>query len=429
MKMTKIRTICSIALLGIAGYCFSVNSLAASTDTGKSGMAVDVKNAIEVQEILNSKLNDLFYNPIAKNGFYNLPEQDGRGKIDFIDYLQRASNHLGDIALSRKQVDANVQGAVGSAMNLVLANDRVKAETLGDLLLSTQLDRDSPLFSSVDEAQRKKMITGMFSASRSPDEKNKVDNDFLSAMFLLGPTQYSEDRQKDAQNYLRYSFIMAKVPTIIALPPDKGTKFVVPFAENNAADGETELDLSTMKQEDFEQLRIDLPNLDVYKQYKANYRTQASLISMLIGNLLQAYQSRMPITARNSDGTINEKGAPTPSLAELEKKSAYARTTPYYYHQMEKAPSIVVQREMLMLLADINRRLYEMQQTEERALITDTLLGMQSVAQSRGMADQDVRQLSKYLVCRTKGIAGSAKDHATCVTKMKEMVTSAAQGR
>ncbi|MFA6409199.1 MAG: hypothetical protein WCW01_03385 [Gammaproteobacteria bacterium] len=426
--MTKIRTICSMVLLGIAGYCFSMNSFAdATTDTGGGGMAVRVKNAIEVQSVVNDKLNDLFYNPIAKNGFYSMPEQDSRGRIDFINYLQTASNHLGDIALSRKQVDANVQGAVGSAMNLVLANDRVKAETLGDLLLSTQLDRDSPLFSLVDEAQRKKMVAGMFSASRSQDEKNRVDNDFLSAMFLLGPTQYSEDRQKDAQNYLRYSFIMAKVPTIIALPPDKGTKFVVPFAENNAADGETELDLSSMDQKDFDQLRIDLPTLDVYKQYKANYRTQASLISMLIGNLLQVYQSRMPTVARNSDGTVNEKGETTPSLAELEKKSAYARTTPYYYHQIEKAPSIVVQREMLMLLADINRRLYEMQQTEERALITDTLLGLQSVSQGRGMTDQDVRQLAKYLVCRTKGIAGSAKDHASCVVKMKEMV--AAQGK
>ncbi len=120
--------------------------------------------------------------------------------------------------------------------------------------------------------------------------------------------------------------------------------------------------------------------------YLASIRVYAAKNSVAISNLYYILSKRLPQTQSQSDNTVNGTSQALMEMTMATKRmydpAAAVTGTPQWITQINYASPATVQKEMAILLAEINYQLYLNRQQDERLLLTNSLLLLQMMAQS-----------------------------------------------
>jgi len=176
---------------------------------------------------------------------------------------------------------------------------------------------------------------------------------------------------QQAENFIRYVSGAVTPPT---LPSYSGYQEVIAKALST--------DTSQVSEIDQKQAQATLTN------YFANLRTYAAQSSVGMSNLYYIMSKRMP-QSQSTDNQIQT------SQAENEFKMATWRldnpeTTDEkkkWINQINNASSATVEKEIAVLLAEINYQMYLDRQIQERILLTNTIMLMQNTKASQPLPD------------------------------------------
>lgn len=208
---------------------------------------------------------------------------------------------------------------------------------------SSTLKLENVLFNQSRQAQKEALLAGM------DDSKQAIGN-------------------IDAQNFLRQLSYNTEAQ-------NKAERMIALLAGSGAAGS---IDLKELKEKE------ELNNSDAAKEYKIKTFSNAAIRSLLLGNLYEVFNARIPIKK------LGEKsGMPTAnaSLAEVEQYAASRRIkNPDWYKTIDSAPSIAVQREIAFILAEMQWQLHTLHQDNEKMLQTMTALGIINLRMSAGMS-------------------------------------------
>lgn len=112
--------------------------------------------------------------------------------------------------------------------------------------------------------------------------------------------------------------------------------------------------------------------------YLNSVRIYAAKSSVAIGNLYYILSKRLPQTNLNgSSQALNELTMATRRLYNPDKEATQ------WLDSINTASPVTVQREMALLLSEINYQLYLNRQQEERLLLTNSLLLLQNLSQNK----------------------------------------------
>jgi intracellular multiplication protein IcmX len=124
----------------------------------------------------------------------------------------------------------------------------------------------------------------------------------------------------------------------------------------------------------------------VYK-YFMNLRTYAATMSVGLSNLSDIMARRMPNGITKTSQAFDEYTMATRRIItnndSTDSTSGSTSTENKWLTDMEKAPSVVIQREMLYLLSEINYQMYLDRQQNEKILLTLTAMQLQIANTSR----------------------------------------------
>jgi hypothetical protein len=206
---------------------------------------------------------------------------------------------------------------------------------------------------------------------------------------LLGPNKYDTSKNQDlnAQRLLRYFEALSPPPEVLVI----SNNFTIPI--NDPTDVKHTSATITLTNKQVSALKDYLLASDDtrkdYLNYINGYRASLATRSAMMDNLLQMYQRRIE--------TTNKK-----STAELEHESASWRlasnSSSKYYQEMEKAPPVKVEREMLFLLAEIRYELYQLRQQNEKLLATQSVMNLQNLKTTDYTAAA-LQSLGKAIYC------------------------------
>jgi len=211
---------------------------------------------------------------------------------------------------------------------------------------SAALKLQSALSNKDPEAQRQVLS----SASDAKDAIAKM----LDAQNFLGPLAYTSDEQNEAE--LTVAFL---------------SDYASPFGTI-----------------DLEKLNTNEENKDteVAKAYRIKVYTNAAIRSLLLGNLYDSFNARIPVVDLAEKSGMPKKGSA--SLAEVEKYAATRRIAdPKWYETINNTPSIGVERETVFILAEIQAQLYQLHRDNERMLQTMTAIGVTNLRAAGGFPD------------------------------------------
>lgn len=128
--------------------------------------------------------------------------------------------------------------------------------------------------------------------------------------------------------------------------------------------------------------------LNAFNKFQANLRAYVAFASIATSNFNQLLARRLKApgaatSQAQADYVMATRrlfvpGSNNPSDA----SSASSGQQTQWYQQMEKAPPITVQREMLYLLSEMNYQMYQMRMIQERELATLSAMQMQNLVPS-----------------------------------------------
>ncbi|MBN2689741.1 MAG: hypothetical protein JXR42_03985 [Gammaproteobacteria bacterium] len=181
---------------------------------------------------------------------------------------------------------------------------------------------------------------------------------------LLGVDVYATDDElnnaTDFKNEILYSMA---VPAILKI----NTRTCIPVSQD---DGSTEcVYTKTLSAGDISNLRSELDKKPEYRQYKKNYRALVAMRNIYANPILHSYNKRVKSSSGKSllqlqDDAINYR---------LSKKNSQ------YWAEIAKAPPVVLQREQLILLAQISKQLQVIEKQNEKLLIMTAVKGLQGM--------------------------------------------------
>lgn len=122
-------------------------------------------------------------------------------------------------------------------------------------------------------------------------------------------------------------------------------------------------------------------------QYIAGVRVYAAQNSVPIGNLYYILSKRIPIAGLNTSQAANELSMATRRLYDPTKGDP--AKTPQWVDMINSASPATVQKEMAVLLSEINYQLYLNRQQEERLLLTQSVSLIISAASGKPTFDTD----------------------------------------
>lgn len=242
---------------------------------------------------------------------------------------------------------------------------------------------------------------------------------------FLGPSQYTTEQQEIAGKYVLFLLNLFPPTPVIQL----GQKITVPVTFDTELKS---LDLAAISSEInnrstekkptnwsgqwevnslLEKLLTDSDT--TFSDYWYDYHSKAAARSLYISNILAAYQRRLPKTVTIGSSTQ------TSSPAQLEKDEVYSRLTPTYYDNLigkndsDQVTLAKMQRETLILLAQIHRQLYEMKQYEERNLLIQSLYGLQGIGAGTVMAKENLKKVGQQIYCTANNYSGD-DDKGNC---------------
>lgn len=142
---------------------------------------------------------------------------------------------------------------------------------------------------------------------------------------------------------------------------------------------------------DLQKLHDKKPELEASRsgqEYKVKVFTQAAIRSLLLGNLYESLESRIPVKDLGKVSGMPDKN--DASLAEVTKYIASRRISDKtWYDTINKAPPGVVQRETVFLLSEIEWQLYQLNHNNERMLQTMTAMAVLNLRSNNMLPDQN----------------------------------------
>jgi hypothetical protein len=202
----------------------------------------------------------------------------------------------------------------------------------------------------------------------------------LNASSLLSTEQYQDDKQAaDARLFIGYIENVINPPNFIHV----SKSFAVPYP---STDKKTKIVLSNLQG-----LRDTLESSPVYRQYKLNYRAQIAARTMLLSNLLRMYQDRI--------AAGKEKSTEQARFDEANWRLQDPTNPSSYYQEMQVAPPATVQREMLFLLVEIHRDLYNLHTQNQQLILLQTLAGLESLSASAKVNTPLEAIVAKIIYC------------------------------
>ncbi|RAP35646.1 hypothetical protein B1207_11125 [Legionella quinlivanii] len=117
--------------------------------------------------------------------------------------------------------------------------------------------------------------------------------------------------------------------------------------------------------------------------YLTRLRTYAAQVSVGIGNLYYILSKRLPQNLSGTSGNttsqaLSEYTMATWRLFNSNQSSSGGQTQQQWVEQINTANSATVQKEIAVLLAEINYQMYLSRQQQERLLLTETILLLQN---------------------------------------------------
>lgn len=183
----------------------------------------------------------------------------------------------------------------------------------------------------------------------------------------------------DAQNFL--------TPSAYTVEAQNNAERTVSFLSDYASPFGT-IDLEKLNS------KKELKDTDAAKTYRVKVYTNAAIRSLLLGNLYDSFNARIPVKGLGEGSGMSDKKSA--SIVEVEKYIASRRIkNPKWYETINSAPSIAVQREMAFVLAEIQWQLYQLHQDNEKMLQTMTALGVINLRSGGNLADSNEIQLKQ----------------------------------
>lgn len=216
-----------------------------------------------------------------------------------------------------------------------------------------------------------------------PNTKNPIIND-LNSNTLLAPLMYTttsgnsasgsqtnpgltgKNQAQQANNFIRYA-----------------TGAVIPIETPTQANYNNLLMAINSPANDRLTKEAAIAVLD---NYFAGMRVYAAKTSVPVSNLYYILSKRLPQASSNSGGTSNGTSQALSEMAMATRRmydpAALATGKSQWVTQINNASAATVQKEMAILLSEINYQLYLNRQQEERLLLTNSLMLLESLKQS-----------------------------------------------
>ncbi len=117
--------------------------------------------------------------------------------------------------------------------------------------------------------------------------------------------------------------------------------------------------------------------------YLGNLRSYSARVSVALSNLYYIFAKRMPQNQNTEGSQKNSQALTEFTMATHRLFNPDLSANKQWVNDINNASSATVQKEMAVLLAEINYQLYLNRQQEERLLLTNTILLMQSASTIR----------------------------------------------
>lgn len=219
--------------------------------------------------------------------------------------------------------------------------------------------------------------------------KNTIVSKFasqLNADTLIGPLLYSQatvqktvDGALPANNQEQLAMDYARYVTNSVLPVDSMSQSDYSSLWTSAHTQIT----SSMDQVQKDTIKAARKDLMTYLLRQRVYAAQSSLAT---SNFYRSMEARMPQTATSDDGqksTSTSQAFNEFVMATWRLYSPDAASGEQWVDQINKASAATTQKEIAILLSEINYQIYLGRQTQERILLTNSLLSLQSLANNQ----------------------------------------------
>lgn len=210
----------------------------------------------------------------------------------------------------------------------------------------------------------------------------------LNSNNLIGPMVYSTSgaskngfpsgsQLQQAQAFIRYATEgVLPLPTMAPTDYSKLRTLAYPPTDSNGNVGAS----------------IDIPNMNSAKvalaSYLLNLRVYAAKSSVAIGNLYSILAKRMP---QSSSGTENNTSSEAVTEFNMATWRLYnpqtKQASDQWAQQINTAAPSAIQKEMAILLSEINYQLYLNRQQQERLILTNSMMLMQLLSMSKPSTD------------------------------------------
>ena len=221
-----------------------------------------------------------------------------------------------------------------------------------------------------------------------PSETTYYDHDHvnqfigqLNSANLIGPMMYSDEgdqksvglpsgnQQLQAMDFIRYVTGNVKAAQFLSAA-DYSSLWQQAQKEITSSTSSTDRDA-------IKQARKDL------EEYLLTPRIFASQFSIIANNLVDMMSKRLPQKVTSSDGTTSTS---TSQALDEFVMSTWRMYSPYikstddqWVNQLNKASAATTQKEIAILLSEINYQMYLSRQIQERILLTNTLIAIQAI--------------------------------------------------
>ena len=348
--------------------------------------------------LVNSAGNKTFTNPA-----YSSPSADTVSVLDLMDQKSFQSDPVSQAVLNMLSTpdftyctyyinSSNASSANNSCP--LLFREKVMAGVI------PQLPHAQDVFSSaynqpiVSQLNSNVFFEPLLYSTTSDNNSNSSSNSSTDSGSILNSSLPSSTQAQQAANFIRYA---TGAVNPITLPNQKAYDSLVSIAENyQKLTNMTPAQLQTQLQ-----AKIALSN------YLTRLRTYTAQTSVGISNLYYLLSRRLPQQPQNqSQDQGSAQSQPTSEALNefnmaswrLFNSNTNSNTQAQWLNKIDKASAATVQKEMAVLLAEINYQLYLSRQQNERMLLTQSILLLQNAQSTRpngNIAQSSAKKISE----------------------------------
>ena len=244
----------------------------------------------------------------------------------------------------------------------LLYQNKIMRNVAGPLPTSDKLFSYEYQQAFLSELNGNALIAPMVYSVNSPNTNSTSSTSSSTSSSDTGLTAKSQ--VENAANFIRYA-----MGAVQPIPQIKRTDYDKQWAAANPTSTTSETSAQRTARENAE---ATLTN------YLNSVRVYAAQSSVAAGNLYYILSKRLPQSTLNgSSQAVNELEMATRRIYNPEKNGEQ------WIDQINKASPTTVEKEMALLLAEINYQLYLNRQQDERLLLTNSLLLIQSLTQNK----------------------------------------------